>query len=320
MSQKRGLAKSLPQIPQVNGRTFLLKVLLLAALVGLGISAIHHATIPAMLIGWLVLGSMYAHAVELQHQCLHGTAFRSRRLNDVIGVVLGIPMLISYSEYQDTHLRHHRLVGTTADKESFDYDYASLKGSLSLVAHLLMIRHYVRKARILLRALQGRAVTPLHVQIRREHRLMLLVLAIMCGISIAVKAPLILTYWVLPLFLVAAPLHVLIELPEHVGCQVDTEDVFRNTRTIRAGAFARWFTNGNNYHVEHHWRAGYQVEHWGKVHQVLQGHIVFLEDSYFTFFRRFVHALRTARVNDPTYWATSSPNQALPGDITRQES
>jgi fatty acid desaturase len=97
---------------------------------------------------------------------------------------------------------------------------------------------------------------------------------------------------------------VLIELPEHVGCQSDTANVFRNTRSIQAGWFARWFTNGNCYHVEHHWHAGIQVEHWRDVHRMLRNDVEFLETSYWSFYKRFIRALRVGAVNDPVYWQT----------------
>jgi fatty acid desaturase len=59
------------------------------------------------IIATVILGVMFAHGVELQHQVLHGQGFRNRRLNDWVGVVLGLPMLVSYAGYQASHLRHH---------------------------------------------------------------------------------------------------------------------------------------------------------------------------------------------------------------------
>jgi fatty acid desaturase len=139
------------------------------------------------------------------------------------------------------------------------------------------------------------------------------------GLSILLSRPLIAECWLLPLFLIAAPAHVLIELPEHVGCQPDTTDVFRNTRSIQAGAFARWYTNGNNYHAEHHYRRSIQVEHWSTMHQMLKARVEFLEPSYWSFYRRFLHALRAGVVNDSAYWRTQPrPNDfAEPGLVSR---
>jgi fatty acid desaturase len=59
--------------------------------------------------------------------------------------------------------------------------------------------------------------------------------------------------WLISLFLVTEPVHFLIELPEHYGCKKISTEKYENTRTIKnASSIAKWFTNWNNFHVEHH--------------------------------------------------------------------
>ena len=64
------------------------------------------------LLGLVLLGAGMAHGVELSHQALHHTGFQSRRLNEVLGVAMGLPMLVSFYEYRINHLKHHALLGT----------------------------------------------------------------------------------------------------------------------------------------------------------------------------------------------------------------
>jgi len=47
-------------------------------------------------VAMLVNGLMYAHLVELQHECLHGHACNSPGVNRLFGVLCGIFMLSSY--------------------------------------------------------------------------------------------------------------------------------------------------------------------------------------------------------------------------------
>src|SRR5579862_3446884 len=194
----------------------------LAALMGLVSGAMWlglHGSWAGKGLSWVILGGMFAHAVELQHQALHHTAFQSKRLNRIVGFLLGMPMLISFTEYQTSHLRHHRLIGTPEDQESFDYDYQSLSGVLAWLCHLFMLRHYGRKLRTLVGSLLPVARSQSDAHIRTEYRLMFYTIVVGIALSIVLKTTVMLEYWLLPLVLVAAPLHVLIELPEHVGCQ-----------------------------------------------------------------------------------------------------
>jgi len=302
---------------RIDGRVFGLKVAACAAIIAFGVWAGGHHGWVWTTVSVIVIGAMFAHAVELQHQALHNTGFRSKCANRIVGTLLGVPMLISFTDYQTSHLRHHRTLGTPADRESFDYDYASLRHPLRLIFHLLMIRHYLLKFKTLATAVRpAKARDPRLPQIRNEYRLMMGVLAGGLLLSIAFGSTAFLFWWLLPLFAVAAPLHVLIELPEHIGCNPAARDIFANTRTIRTSSLMSWFVNGNNFHVEHHWRAGVQVEDWAKLHEILQAEIEYLEPSYRSFYWRFFTALRRGFIHDPAYWATGKRASKQPGVVS----
>ena len=44
----------------------------------------------------------------LQHDCGHGSFFRSRRANNLIGSVLGVFTLVPYAYWRRTHALQHR--------------------------------------------------------------------------------------------------------------------------------------------------------------------------------------------------------------------
>ena len=60
--------------------------------------------------GVVILGLGIAHGVELCHQALHNTGFTNSSLNEIIGVALGLPLLVSFYEYRISHLAHHKHV------------------------------------------------------------------------------------------------------------------------------------------------------------------------------------------------------------------
>lgn len=282
-------------LTEVESRHFLVKLLLLTLLTVSAVVLI--LTLPSFL--WvapsLFLGLMFAHAVELQHQCLHNTAFRKRPWNRRIGVMLGLAPLVSFSDYQNSHMRHHKLLGTPEDQEFFNYSYKSLTTLRALIPHLFMWRHYCDVAVFISKALTGRITRPeaphkIAIRIRNEYLLMGVLLLAMLAITFGFHTMLFVKLWLIPV-LVAIPTHALIELPEHIGCDSNTVDVLVNTRTIKASKVAVWFTDGNNYHVEHHWLPGVPNHRFPELHQMVVGRVKHLETSYWSFYCNYVKLL-----------------------------
>lgn len=252
-----------------------------------------------LIIPIILLGLIYAHCVELQHQCLHNTAYRSKRWNRFVGVLLGLPSLVSFSDYQYSHMRHHRLLGTPQDKEFFNYDYKSLSNVWQFIPHLLLVPHHRDVAHSIFNSLLGRlsrgdANPKIVRKIRTEYLIMALMLASMATLSIVFQTWIFVKLWFIP-FWIAIPAHALIELPEHFGCEGQTTDVLKNTRSIRAGWLGYWFTNGNNYHVEHHWLPAVPNDRFAELHHSLENGIVYLEDSYWSFYSKFFTHLLSSK-------------------------
>ena len=296
----RGL--SMHELAKVDGGRFAARLVLCVVLVSvlIALTVISPgilAVIPAIL-----LGVMYGHAVELQHQTLHSTAFATRWLNRLVGVPLGMPLLVSFSDYQHSHLRHHRLLGTPEDKEFFNYGYESLTTLKTLIPHLLMLRHYRDVVRYMIQSISGNLTreggNPKTVaRIRTEYLLFVLFLVTMIAVTIIFKTDLFLWIWFIPL-IIGVPVHALIELPEHLGCDTGTTDVLKNTRTIHATWLGNWFTNGNNYHVEHHWLPGVPNNKWPELHRRIAKDIKHLEASYASFYWEFILLLRKNTFGD----------------------
>lgn len=277
-----------------RGAAFSAKLILLIAIMVAGAVLIgrDHPVLIALGVG--LLGAMFAHAVELQHQALHNTGFRSKLANRAVGVPLGVPMLVSFSAYQASHLRHHRNLGTPENEEFFDYgdQYGQglWKSARGLIARFFMIAHFADWAArgwALLRT--GRVAGETRAVSRRiagEYVAMVVFVVALAVVERATGYPAFTLGWLVPLVLVAGPLHALIEMPEHFGCDTDSRDVFVNTRTIRSGPFMSWFTNGNNFHVEHHLCPSVPIEDLSRVHALIRDRIAHYEPTYAGFFAR----------------------------------
>jgi fatty acid desaturase len=244
------------------------------------------------ILGVVVLGLMFAHGVELQHQALHAQGFRNKQWNELAGIILGLPMLVSFAGYQASHLRHHKHLGTPKNKEFFDYgdQYGSSQRALFRVwfNRLMMPSLYLDFAKNLWQALWvGRFPAERHdvsARMRRDYIAMLFFIIALGAASCATFASLIFLVWALPLVLVAAPVHALIEMPEHYRCDVSSTDVFRNTRTIKSNALMTWYTNGNNYHVEHHLMPSLPIDRLHDLHEAISKNNQFFHSSYRDFY------------------------------------
>lgn len=242
-------------------------------------------------IGVLIQGAMYVHLVELQHAVLHMQVFRGQRVARTIGFFLGLPMMISYSEFRHRHLQHHIHLGTALNTETFNYRHAQLNCLSGFVVAMLDYSRLPAAIAKILRALSALPNTVesssiIEAHIRREHQLIGMFLALTICWSLLSRSPNPILLWLVPL-LVAEPVHFLLELPEHFGLPAHTNpSVFENTRSWGGSLWARWFTHNTNYHVAHHFHQAIPMESLPKLQPLLEAHIPSgsRSPSYFQFY------------------------------------
>ncbi|MDX3235051.1 fatty acid desaturase [Streptomyces sp. ME03-5709C] len=287
------------KVTAADERVFLGKLAVLAFLTGAGTLLALQGNPWAAGAGIVLLAAMFTHAVELQHQCLHHSAFRRALPHRLVGVPLGMPLLVVYSHYRVRHLQHHRYLGTPRDTEFFGFD---TRGPLTLRALLRGLLDYPRLGVVVadvVRAVTGRwtyafgQIAPaMRRRIVTEHVLLGAVVVGAIALALLGHGAYVLRLWLLPLLL-AVPLHFLVELPEHLLCDTETTDVLRNTRSIRGSRLSTWFTNGNNLHIEHHAAMTVPINRLGERHPEAESFGVHVERGYAGFYRVLWQALRS---------------------------
>ena len=86
---------------------------------------------------WLTLliavpaAMMLVRLFMLQHDCGHGAFFRSQRLNNAVGGVLGVFTLVPYAYWRRTHAIHHATSGNLDVRGLGDIDTLTVKEYLS---------------------------------------------------------------------------------------------------------------------------------------------------------------------------------------------
>lgn len=240
----------------------------------------------------IMLGLIYAHFTELQHELLHGHAFKSQRLNRVLGFFCGLFMLNSFSHYKYHHLRHHRHLGTALNSEFFNYPEKGINSPLKLLSAALNPGRFIRVGALMIKSLLGTTLKDIqdnkaHTHARQEYCLYFVILSAAIAFTLVTGSMFFIVAWFIPMVLIAEPAHYLIELPEHFGLDAYSEPNFnRNTRSIEASWVARWYTNGNNLHTAHHSLASVPMGHCQALHDCSRAHMEVIEQDYWTFYRK----------------------------------
>ncbi|MFI9402483.1 fatty acid desaturase family protein [Nocardia sp. NPDC052316] len=296
-----GLLFARARTSAADERVFLIKLALLGALTAIGVALALRPEPLALIAGVLLLAAMYTHAVELQHQALHHSAFRAAWPHRLVGVPLGLPLLVVYTDYRVRHLQHHRHLGTPNDTEFFGFDTRKpltvallLRGMFDYARLFTVVRDVLRAATGRQRSEPGHLSATMRRRSSTEHLILGALLLAAAALAATGSHDLVLRIWLLPLFF-AVPLHFLVELPEHILCDTDTTDVLRNTRSIRGSRLTTWFTNGNNLHIEHHAAMSVPLNQLPTRHHEVQQRAVHVERTYFDFYRTLWRELRAAR-------------------------
>lgn len=253
------------------------------------------------------IGAMIAHGLELAHQALHKRGTGKLAYDTPIGLVLCGVSFVSFHYYLWSHLRHHRLNGTEKDRESFDYAYdlidspSKVRRLWGLFLHLTLLGHYTtavkRMALAALGLLRGRLLAAhkdmspeVASRVEREYQCHLLLFLAAVAVSLAFQTTLLVQLWLIPVLLGWGPAHSLIETTEHWHCDVPNPNVFCNTRSLRAGLFARWYTNHNNCHVGHHRDMSVPMDQLPAFEAMLaeSNNFRHMEESYPAFYARFL--------------------------------
>lgn len=297
LSERAYLRKVVPSI-------FVAKLATLATLLGIFGFAVLATQGWTRLCLQICFGAVLAHATELIHQCLHRTATGRASRDQWFGMMIATPLGISFWRYLTDHFRHHKDV----TKESFSYNYQRMDSNSMLVRltgfvlHVSMLGHFVQTMKWIGYALIGRTEkqlaqagplpTPTVVRrIRNDYLVMAGMLSLAAVLTVAFKTDVVIQLWLIPMIIGWAPIHALIELPEHWKCETSSTNPRLNTRSIRAGRFARWYVNNNCNHVGHHHDLSVAMERLPDYESRLieQEPFKYFEESYprfyFSFFR-----------------------------------
>ena len=207
---------------------------------------------PAIFIHGLFVTFLYSP----MHECSHGTAFRSRWINETVSWFVCLLYVSTPTWYRFKHAAHHAHTQIRGKDPDMVLPFPRTFGQYVWYCTGLPMWH--RFIGSLVRHASGR-ISPKDygwLPLVKRPRVILesrITLAVYASVGVAAvafgsSAPLI--YWLIPR-LVSEPLLRWLRVTEHVGC-AEGSDIRTNTRTTKANPLLRFFFWNMPYHAVHH--------------------------------------------------------------------
>jgi len=207
--------------------------------------------------------AMFVHGIflcvptySMSHETAHGTAFRTRWLNET---VLWMSSLIYMEEplhRRYTHTSHHTFTWWAEKDAQFPFDTPmGLKGWITEITGFGILRFHVHvfwqlATKQYTDMMRSCTPEPEFPRMTRNARIMLAIYAAIAA------APFLGIWWpvwliVLPRIL-GAPVMLLFTLIQHVELQENSPSILESTRSFRTNLLAKFLYMNMNNHVEHH--------------------------------------------------------------------
>jgi fatty acid desaturase len=195
-------------------------------------------------------------AYALSHETAHGTAFRTRWLNEAVLWVTSLIYMEEPLHRRYTHTNHHTYTWHVGRDSQMPFDTPmTLRGWLTEITGFGLLRfHLMAMVQVALARPSEilREVTPqgeMPKMIRNARIFIAIYAAIGVMVAAGVQGPL--WFLILPRIL-GAPVMLLFTLAQHVELQENHPSILESTRSFRTSWLGRFLYLNMNHHVEHH--------------------------------------------------------------------
>ena len=296
--------RELKQLMTRSDRPALLRLVLWCLLASLTAAGIWFS-----LGSWWLLPAMFIHGVvlvhhfSLQHECCHYTAFRTRWLNDLVGNICGLIIMLPNRFFRYEHCDHHtytQLKGKDTELIEMPQSWSEYFFYISSIPYWnAKLSELWRHARGQLTVEEKRFVPkPERATVILEARCMVAFYTLVIVLSVVFQSAVALWFWFLPVVL-GEPVMRAIRMTEHVGRPM-VSDMTTNTRSNQVSAPFRFLCWNMNYHAEHHYASSVPFHALPELNKKLAGYIHTEPGGYIGAHRDISRQLRTQNINSGT--------------------
>lgn len=205
-------------------------------------------SVPVFILHGALINFLYA----AQHELSHWTVFKTRRLNEIFGRIVGFTQLYPRDFDQFQHFAHHR------HTQDWEHDTELIREHWSLGSYLIYLSGVSywasRIPRLFVLTFGGDTAIPMGEddkwRVVRETRWHMAGYAAIAALSLWFQSWAAVTFWLAPLILTKC-IHQLQNTIEHLGLTHE-DNTWENTRTVRTNPLMRWMGWNMQYHTAHH--------------------------------------------------------------------
>lgn len=260
--------------------------------------------IPVLLLGY---GPLYGTAGDSRwHEAGHGTAFRTRWMNDAVYHIACFFMIRSPTVWRWSHTRHHTDTIIVGQDPEIITPRPPQVGRLAL--NLFGLIDAPLALGMMVRHARGRVTEDQELYVpESEYPKVAKEARIWVAIYAAVLALTLIWWNPLPLLLVLGPrfygtwLHLVFGVSQHIGLAEDVTDHRRNARTILMNPVFRFLYLNMNYHVEHHIFPNVPYHALPALHDEVKDQLAPVYPSLAAAYREIIPTLARQR-RDPSYF------------------
>jgi fatty acid desaturase len=207
---------------------------------------------------WWFLGTGFCLGVLInflyaaQHELSHGTVFKTFKINEFFGRIIGFFMLFPRDFDQVMHFAHHRWT------QEWEKDGELVREPFTIKTYILWFlgfTYWYNRISGIIRRARGIILEPYitkseNAKVILESRLHVLGYLLILITSLFYGSWMALTFWILPMVL-TKPIHQMQNTIEHLGL-THKKDILQNTRSTRTNFFMKWMCWQMPYHTAHH--------------------------------------------------------------------
>ncbi len=241
--------------------------------------------------GWWALlpvqGVLVISLFMLEHEATHRTPFRTVWLNDWVGRLCGVLLVLPFEWFRAFHMAHHRWTNLPGKDPELAGPKPATRGAW--VWHVSGLPYWMAEVRLMVDLVRGR-VTDGFVAEGAKARVVaeargMAVVYLAAGLSL-VWTDLVLWVWLVPVLL-GQPVLRLYLLAEHGDCP-EVANMFENTRTTFTTRVVRCLAWNMPYHVEHHVWPTVPFHRLPEVHGLMREELKVTSDGYAAFMREYL--------------------------------
>lgn len=257
----------------------------------LGLTVLLAGLIAGGLPGWWLLlpvqGVLVISLFMLEHEATHRTPFRTVWLNDWVGRLCGVLLVLPFEWFRAFHMAHHRWTNLPGKDPELAGPKLETRGAW--VRHVSGLPYWIAEVRLMARLVAGRVedgfvAEGAKARVVAEARGMAVVYGLV-ALSL-VWTNVVLWVWVVPVLL-GQPFLRLYLLAEHGDCP-EVANMFENTRTTVTTRAVRWLAWNMPYHVEHHVWPMVPFHRLPEVHGLMKDDLRVTADGYAAFTREYL--------------------------------